>query len=195
MEKHPLPGTPAKPDEARLVLLGIITKPQGIKGGLRLMAQFDNPDDFENLKTDRIFLKPDPSTAGLRPRPSAYSQVTLTEFDIHHRFLVVYFEEAPDINRAEAFRNLQAYVYEEELWDLPEGRYYGFQLEGLELFDTNKNAVVGKVKAMRAGVQDYLIITGLEREFLIPYVPEIVTGVDLNQGRITAQLPEGIEEV
>ncbi len=195
MDKHPLPGTPARPDENRLVLIGIITKPQGIKGGLRLMAQFDDPDDFENLKTDRIFLKPDPSTAGLRPKAAAYSQVTLKEFDIHHRFLVVFFEEAPDVDAAEAFRNLQAYVYEDELWDLPEGRYYGFQLEGLELFDTVKNAVVGTVKAMRPGVQDYLIITGIEREFLIPYVPEIVTGVDLKQRRITARLPEGIEEV
>lgn len=195
MEKHPLPGRPARPDEDRLVLLGYITKPQGIKGGLRLMAQFDDPEDFENLKTDRIFLKPDPSTAGLRPRALVYSEVKLVEFDIHHRFLVVYFEEAPDINAAEAFRGLEAYVYEDELWDLPEGRYYGFQLEGLELFDTAKNGVVGTVKGMRPGIQDYLVIKGLEREFLIPYVPEIVTGVDLKARRITANLPEGIEEI
>ena len=195
MDNQPLPGSPAQPDEKRLVLLGVITRPQGIKGGLRLLPQFDDWDDFENLKTSRIFLKPDPSSAGLIPRKVEYRQANLKEFAIHQKFLVLFFEEAPDMDTAEAFRGLLAYVYEEELWDLPEGRYYGFQLEGLEVFDTEKQSIVGTVKALRPGVHDYLVVAGPAREFLVPHVPEMVKEIDLNSRRITVQLPAGLDEI
>lgn len=195
MDKATLPGRPAQPDEQRLVLLGVISKPQGIKGGLRLVPQFDDWNDFENLKTDRIFLKQDPVGAGLRPHKALYSQVKLTEFLMHQRFLVVFFEEAPDINAAEGFRSMLAYVYEEELWDLPAGKYYGFQLEGLEVYDGAVEQVVGKVKQLRSGVQDYLVVAGEKGEFLAPYVPEIVKKVDLEAGRIWTILPPGLDEI
>lgn len=194
MDKPVLPGKPVQPDEDRLVLLGTITKPQGIKGGVRLMPQFDNLDDFENLKTDRLFLKPVSSTAGLRPKATEYREVIISEFDDHHRFLVLFFEGVTDMNGAEAYRNMEAYVYEDELWDLPEGKYYAFQLAGLEVFDSATDRIVGTVRELRSGAQDHLVIKG-EREFLIPYVPEVVSKVDLEQRRITANLPPGIDEM
>lgn len=159
------------------------------------MPQFDDPDDFENLKTDRLFLKPVVSTGGLRPRNAEFREATLKEFDDHHRFLVLFFEDISDITGAEAFRNMEVYVYEEELWDLPEGRYYGFQLTGLELLNSETDKVVGTVKELRSGVQDYLVVQGDNSEFLVPYVPEIVISVDLEQKRITAALPPGLDEM
>jgi 16S rRNA processing protein RimM len=195
LDKPVLPGRPAQPDEDRLVLLGITTKPQGIKGGVRLMPQFDDLDDFEDLKTDRLFLKPVPATAGLRPKSAEYREVTIAEYDDHHRFLVLFFDGVSDMNGAEAYRNMEVYVYEDELWDLPEGKYYSFQLVGLELYDSATDTVVGTVNELRSGVQDHLVVQNEKGEFLVPYVPQVVTKVDLEQKRITADLPPGLDEM
>jgi len=64
------------------VLLGVISKPQGLKGAVRMRPEFDDPDDFEQLKTDRLFLK-EPQQQSLRPRNSGWYELTLDEFSEH----------------------------------------------------------------------------------------------------------------
>ena len=189
------PGRPAQPDERRLVYLGFLTKPQGIRGGIRMLPEFDDIDDFEQLKTDRLFIKPAPQ-ASLRPAGKpAWREITLSEFQPHQRFVIVLIEEAPDMNSAELLRNHEVYVYEEEMWDLPEGRYYTWQLAGLDLFDSATGQVAGKVIELRPGFQDYLVVKGPIGEFLVPYVPEIIEKVELDTGRVIARLPEGLAEI
>lgn len=195
MLKPVFPGTPARPDEERLVLLGLISKPHGLKGGLRMRPEFDDPDDFENLKTDRLFIKVGQSSSSLRPQAASYYEVTLEEFQEHQRNFILYFEGITDMTTAEMLRSTEVYVYEDELWDLTDGRFYTFQLVGLELYDSATDAVVGTVKSVRAGVQDYLVVRAGNKEFLVPYVPEIVSAVDLETKRITAKLPEGIMDI
>jgi 16S rRNA processing protein RimM len=160
---------------------------------------FDDLDDFEGLKTERLFLKPVTQTAGLRAKATGatalYREATIREFQTHQRYLILYFEEAPEINAAEPFRSHEVYVYEEELWDLPEGKYYAFQLAGLSLFDTVSGQTVGTVRELKSGVQDYLVIQADGGDFLVPYVPEIVTRVDLEKREIQAALPDGIREI
>ncbi len=187
-----------RPDESRLVFLGVLVKPQGIKGGIRMLPEFDNLDDFEDLKTDRLFLKPSAGPNALRPvvpEASTYREITIEDFTPHQRYLILFFDEAQDMNAAELLRNHEVYVYEEELWDLPEGKYYAYQMAGLELYDLETGQVAGTVKELRPGVQDYLVVQTQGGEFLVPYVPEIVVKVDLQAKRIEARLPEGITEI
>lgn len=162
-----------------------------------MLPEFDNLDDFEDLKTDRLFLKTVPAPGALRPQPNAgqFREITLKEFFPHQRYLVLFFEEAPDMDTADLLRSMEVYVYEDELWDLPEGKYYAYQLAGLELFDLETNQAMGTVRELRPGVQDYLVVVGPKGEFLVPYVPEIVTGVDMAAKRIDARLPEGLAEI
>ena len=195
MTTNPLPGRPARPDEDRLVYLGMLTKPQGIRGGIRLFPEFDSIEDFEDLKTQRLFLRPAPQ-AGLRPKPAgAFREIDLAEYEEHQRFLVLFFEGIPDATAVEPLRNQEVYVYEDEMWDLPEGKFYSYQLAGLTLIDQVTGEPAGTVKELRPGVQDYLVVTSPTGEFLVPYVPEIVEKVDLAEQRIYARLPEGITEI
>lgn len=195
----PLPGKPLTPEEDRLVFLGTLSKPQGLKGGVRLWPEFDDQDAFEDLKTDRLVLKFGASKTALRPKPIQFVELTLDQFSIHQRFLVLFFEGITTPEAAETLRDAEVYVYEEDLWDLPEGHFYAYQLAGLPVYDELADgALVGTVVQLRPGVQDYLEIQPPAPEvkpFLIPYVPEIVTKVDLEAQKITARLPEGIAEL
>jgi len=195
----PLPGQPAQPDVEKLVYLGTLTKPQGVRGGIRMHPEFDDLDDFEFLKTTRLFLKPATEAAGLRAQASGkagqYRQVELLEFQPHQRVLILYLEDFPDMTAADTLRGYEVYVYENELWDLPEGKYYTWQLVGLSLFDESTGTSAGTVTELRPGVQDYLVVKGDGPEFLVPYVPEIVKSVRLEEGRIVAELPPGLTEI
>lgn len=197
MEK-PFPGKLVQPDEDKLILIGTLSKPQGLKGGVRMWPQFNDPEDFEELKTDRFFAKTTPSKASLRPKPAAFYELTLKEFDYHQRFLVLFFEGIDNPDSVEPLRDVELYVYEDELWDLPEGQYYTFELVGLDLVDEASGQPVGKVIEMQSGVQDFLVVQPGDpaaKQFLVPYVPEIVLHVDKSKGHIRVNLPEGIQDI
>lgn len=191
-----MPGRVSRPDAQRLVLIGVFTKTQGTKGGIRLLPQFDDLESFEGLKTSRLFIKPGSPNATLREQlDTAYREVTIEDFQFHQRFVIIYLEEAPDMTAAELLRSHEVYVYEDELWDLPAGQYYTYQLVGLELVD-EAGASLGTVKEVRPSVHDYLVVEKPDgAEYLVPYVPEIVVGVDLPGKRMTVRLPEGIDEI
>lgn len=199
MPVPPLPGQPAQPDVEKLVYLGMLTKPHGVRGGIRMHPEFDDLDDFEFLKTSRLFIKAAPETAGLRAQASGktgqYRQLELSEFQPHQRSIILYLDGISDMTAAEALRGYEVFVYEDELWDLPEGKYYTWQLVGLSLFDETTGASAGTVTELRPGVQDYLVVKGEAGEFLVPYVPEIVKSVNLEEGRIVAELPPGLTEI
>jgi len=188
-----------RPDEDRLIYLGVLTKPHALQGGIRMLPEFDDTDDFENLKTDRVFLKSVTPPNSLRGKVTGatgeYRELILKGFTPHQQYLILFFEEATDMNAAELLRSHEVYVYEDEMWDLPEGKYYAYQLAGLELFDLITEQIAGTVKELRPGVQDYLVVDSSQGEFLVPYVPEIVVGVDMAAKRINAKLPLGINEI
>ena len=90
-------------------MLGTISKPQGLQGGVRMWPEFDDREKFELLKTDRLFLKTGGSIApvsGLKPKPVAFYELTLEEFSEHQRFLVLFFEGVKDADAAETLRSV-----------------------------------------------------------------------------------------
>ena len=84
------------------------------------------------------------------------------------------------------------YLPEQALEDLPEGYYYEHHLVGLECRSPDE-AVLGRVTGIDPGEgQSRLLVRRDEREFLVPYVPEIVLEVDLDGGFVVIDAPRGL---
>lgn len=72
----------------------------------------------------------------------------------------------------------------DELPKLAPGEFYWAQLQGLEAV-TESGARLGVVDHLfETGANDVMVIRQDQKEFLVPYVPDVVCRVDLEEGRI-----------
>ncbi len=95
---------------------------------------------------------------------------------------------------ADALRGTQLYVPRERLPSLPDDEFYHADLIGLEVTDTG-GTPLGKVMAViNNGADDLLELRapGQKQTVLLPFTKAVVPTVDLAQGRIVADPPEGL---
>lgn len=96
--------------------------------------------------------------------------------------------------QADALRGTRLYAPREALPDLPDDEYYHADLIGLAVLDTG-GAELGVVRAVHNhGATDLLEVfkPGYKSTVLLPFTNEAVPTVDLKQGRIIADPPEGL---
>ena len=92
----------------------------------------------------------------------------------------------------ESWRGKYIFLPEQALEDLPEGYYYEHHLTGLEC-RSPAGKVLGRVSGLEPGDgQSRLVVRDGAREWLVPYVPEIVREVDLDGGFIIIDAPPGL---
>ena len=95
---------------------------------------------------------------------------------------------------AEALRGTRLYADRDRLPAPEEDEFYHADLIGLQVFDTG-GALLGRVKAvLNHGAGDLLEIDLVEAAgtALLPFTKAAVPTVDLSQGRIVADPPEGL---
>jgi len=99
-------------------------------------------------------------------------------------------------DQADALRGVRLYAERAALPELPDDEYYHADLIGLDVLDTG-GVKLGRVKAvLNHGASDILEIAvqGQKDPSLLPFTMEAVPTVDLSQGRIITDPPEGVFE-
>jgi len=95
--------------------------------------------------------------------------------------------------QADALKGTRLYAPRDRLPSLPDDEFYHADLMGLPVFDTG-GAPLGTVKAvLNHGAADLLEIQrpGESRTVLLPFTMACIPTVDLTQGRIVADPPDG----
>ena len=95
---------------------------------------------------------------------------------------------------ADAAKGLRLFAPRDSLPSLPDDEYYHTDLIGLEVYDTG-GTLLGRVKDVHNhGAGDLLEVhgSGLKDTVLLPFTLAAVPTVDLSQGRIVADPPEGL---
>lgn len=96
-------------------------------------------------------------------------------------------------DQADALKGTRLYLERALLPDLEDDEYYHADLIGLEVLDTG-GAVLGKVKAVHdhgAGDILELQIRRVAETVLLPFTSQNVPTVDISNGRLIADMPEG----
>lgn len=95
-----------------------------------------------------------------------------------------------DREAAEALKGTRLYAPRERLPALPDDEYYHADLIGLVVVDTG-GADLGKVRAVHDfGAGDVLDVVGGEKPQMLPFTRAVVPTVDLEAGRLVADLEE-----
>ena len=106
------------------------------------------------------------------------------------RGLVAKLRGIDDRDEAAAKIGTAIYVTPDQLPALTAGEYFWHQLEGLKVESLDGTPLGAVDHLFETGANDVMVVRG-ERERLIPYIPEVVRGVDLEAGVIRVDWDAG----
>jgi 16S rRNA processing protein RimM len=158
-----------------------VIKAHGVQGALKVLAYGETFVEME--AGQKLFA----IEAGV------HRQLTLSSLRSQKKFWIAQFEEIESREQAEALAGNDIFIEKDRLPGLPAGEYYHFQLIGL-LVVTEEGKPLGKLKAvLETGSNDVYVVEGEGKELLIPAIGEVVVDVDLLNGKLIVDLPEGLQ--
>ena len=165
--------------------VGKIVNTQGIKGEVRVISKTDFPE--ERYKKG--------STLSLFQDGKLVTDLTVASHRKHKNFDILSFENHPNINDVEKYRDGILKVSEDRLTELPQNEFYLHQIVGLTVQDEEKNTI-GKIsEVMSPGANDVWVIERpKKKDLLIPYIEEVVLEVDLENQMVTIHMMEGLDD-
>ena len=164
-----------KPND--FITIGVIIAPHGVRGDLRIMPRTDFPERFMHMDACYIDGK----------------EYHVASARFHKQFVLASFKEIPDRNVAELFAKKEIQVRREDLVELPEGRYYIFDIIGLEVQDTKGNVLGTVTDVLQPGANDvYVVETSESEEILLPAIRDCILDVNVEEKRMTVHVLEGL---
>ncbi|CAM2892595.1 ribosome maturation factor RimM [Saccharomonospora xinjiangensis] len=169
------------------VVVGRVVKPHGIRGELTVDVRTDSPE--QRFAPGAVL--------AARARDGSTRRLTVAAVRPHGGRLLVRFTEVPDRNAAEEARGLTLLADAEDLPPIEDpDEFYDHELEGLRA-ELTDGTVVGTVREIIHSPGGELLSVevgepGTGREVLVPFVTAIVPRVDVAEGRIVLDPPEGL---
>lgn len=165
-----------------LILVGTVTRAQGLRGGLRVVPYLKESEAYESL--NHLILE----SEGRRETRAVRS------CRLHGRFLILELEGVEDRTAAEALAGTRLYVERSQLRELEEGEFYKEDLLGAAVSTVSGRDLGRVTDFIDTGSNDVLVVKGGQEEHLIPLVRWAVKEVDLEAGTITVVEPEELYE-
>lgn len=164
-----------------MVAIGKITKPHGIRGEINIHYLTDFPERFYDLDSLTIE-KPDGSIA----------LFGVERIKLEHETAKVKLRGVDDRNAAELLRGSYISVSADETVELDSDQFYIYDLIGLQVFDTN-DILIGTIKDIEQyPANDVLVVATSDGPVMIPAVKAFMTQIDVEAGRMTVTLPDGL---
>jgi 16S rRNA processing protein RimM len=176
---------PPSEQNERLVVIGQIARPHGLRGQVRVTPRTDDSERFERLETCVLW-----DTARDERRIHR-----VTAAHQHGTTVLLSLAGCDSVEAARALAGRLVAVPESEAIRPGPGCFYPWQLEGCEVV-TEGGRVVGRVRGIEASpAHDLWVVHDGAGEHLIPAVPAIVVDVDLSARRVVIRPPEGLLEL
>lgn len=163
--------------------VGKIVNTQGLKGEVRVISTTDFPEE-RYQKGAQLTLFQD----GKAP-----VELTIKSHRKHKNFDLLSFEGHPSINDVEKYRDGILKVSKEEISELEENEFYYHEIIGLVVLD-EAGEKIGKVKEILSpGANDVWVVQReKKKDLLLPYIASVVKEVDVANGVVHVEIPEGL---
>ncbi|MCD1277285.1 ribosome maturation factor RimM [Streptococcus sinensis] len=165
--------------------VGKIVNTQGLQGEMRVLSVTDFAEErFKKGNKLALFDKKDQFVMDVE----IASHRKVKNFDI------IKFKGMYHINDIEKFRDFTLKVREEDLTDLEDGEFYYHEIIGLEVYEND--VLLGTIKEiLQPGANDVWVVKRKgKRDLLLPYIPPVVLGIDIERGRVDVEIPEGLDD-
>lgn len=170
-----------KPD---YLLIGEILRPHGIRGELRMRVMTDYPERIASM--EQVWLSEDETGNNAAAYPLESSR-------LHQNYALLKLIGIDDRTHAEKLRALYVFVEFDQAVPLEEGEFYLFELLGLQVVTVEGETLGELIEVIETGANDvYVIQSETYGEVLIPVIDSVIVKTDIDGGRITVDLPEGL---
>lgn len=164
-----------------MVCIGRISKSHGTRGEVRIISYSDFPERFKSLKS--VFLE----TA------RDLSEIEVEGARFHNRQVLLKLAGIENMDDADRIKGALLLVDEKDVFPLPEGHYYHFQLLGLSVVDEEKGELGPLTEIIETGANDvYVVDSPRFGEVLIPVIPQVVLDIDLASRLVRVRLLPGL---
>lgn len=165
-----------------LIKIGQITSAHGIHGQVKVFPLTDFPERFQSLTS--VLLGPEARPVQIRMQGTLRNLIILEIHGVNDR------------DAAETLRQQYLMVPRSEIWPLPEGNYYVFDMLGLAVTDPEGNPLGTLVQVDKSSpVHDlYVIETAAGKRHMVPAVRQFVKSIDMERGVMVIQPIPGLLE-
>ena len=162
--------------------VGIITKPHGIKGELRVFPTTESPERFRLLVGKMV-------TVG-------EGTYTITGAKVSKGMAIVSFSGIGDRNATEKLLGQEIFITEDLALPLSEDEYYERDLIGMGVCDESGNFLGNIESVMKTPANDVYVVKPPEgKAYMFPAVKEVVMGVSVSKKKMCVNLPPGMKEL
>ena len=158
------------------ITVGKITAPWGNNGKLKVAVLTDFPERFSPNSKVHVMQHP----------------MTISSTAWHKGTAIIKLDGINSVAEAEKLRGEVIEIHQSQLKTLAEGQYYHFQLIGLEVWTTTGELLGNITDILSAPSNDNYVVSGDRGEILIPAISDVVKSVDLDKGKITIELINGL---
>ena len=107
---------------------------------------------------------------------------------------IIKLEGIDDIESAKPLTGEEVLANREDFQSLPEGEYYRFEIEGLEVFDEEGHPCGIIEDIIPTGSNDVYVVRNGDLEWMLPMIDSVVKFIDLEQGKLVFHRIEGLFE-
>lgn len=164
-----------------LIKVGKIVGTHGYKGTVKVEPLTDFPERFRKGQKIKI-------SQGLTA-----ADLVLESIGVHQGMLLMRFQGIETKEEAAKYRNSFLNISPDELYKLPEGTYYQFQLIGMRVEDLEQGYLGELIEILETGANDvYVVKSEVHGEILIPAIKSVISRVDVAQGLMQVKLLPGL---
>ncbi len=161
--------------------VGVITQTHGIKGEVKVFPTTDDAGRFRKLK--EVIMDTGRERLNLE----------IEGVKFFKQFAILKFKGYDSINDVEKYKNAKLYVTRDKAVKLKKDEYFIADLIGMDVV-TEDGEVFGRVKdVLVTGANDVYVVEREDKpEALLPAIKECVRNVDMEQGKITVHIMDGL---
>lgn len=170
-------------ESQELIKIGKINGTHGYKGTVKVEPLTDFLQRFKDLQKIKISQR------------DTVAELIIETCNLHRGKLLIKFKGIDTIEEATKYRNAFLNISAHELYPLPEGTYYHFQLIGMKVYDLEIGYLGQLIDILETGANDvYVIKSEVYGEILIPAIKEVIREVNLTDVSMQVKLLPGLLE-
>jgi 16S rRNA processing protein RimM len=167
-------------DEPDFIVIGLLRRAHGVRGEVSVRPVSDHPERFDRL--DRVLVRHHGETR----------EVVVRGVRGKGRSIILKIDGVDDRTSAQALAGAEIGVKRSDVWPVPEGTYYIFDLVGCRVVGDGGRQIGVIDDVWKMPANDVLAVRSGSREILVPAVKSVIKKIDLERKIVTIEEIEGL---